>query len=159
MEFERAGTPVPKDVQRREPAVDMSAGFPEAEVQAFVVAHLERGGWRIERTANTATKEQGTDVLASRDGRMVAIEVKGYPSAGYADPARAGERKPTQPATQARHWFAQAILKAMLLRDDHPTYEVVIAVPDVGTYRKLHRRTLGSLTAIQVAVWFVNWDG
>ncbi len=50
-------------------------------------------GYRVLSVANTATKEHGIDVIASRDGATVGVEVKGYPTRNYADPARASERK------------------------------------------------------------------
>jgi hypothetical protein len=77
-----------------------------------------------------ATREQGIDILTTRDGRTLAVEVKGYPGRHYADHRRAGEVKPTAPSVQARHWYAQAILKAMLTREDHPDFDIAIALPD-----------------------------
>ncbi len=64
--------------------------------------------------ANTRTKAPGVDVLACRDGRLLGAEVKGWPGKRYADPRRAAEIKPTQPSTQAGHWFSQALMKAMM---------------------------------------------
>lgn len=135
-------------------------GFSEASVQAMLVAHLVRDGWEIRRVADTGTKERGIDVVAARDGRVLAVEVKGYPSRGtYADPGRAGEVKPTQPGTQARHWYAQAILKAMLTLNEFPDYEVAIGLPDVPTYRALYERTCGSLAKAGIRVMFVAEHG
>ena len=94
-------------ISRRDPdGQETSSGMTEEVVQGRLVAYLVKDGWQILRVAQTATRERGTDVLAARDGRTLAVEVKGYPSLSYADPRRAGEVKPTQPATQARHWYA-----------------------------------------------------
>ena len=90
--------------------------------------------------ANTATKEHGIDVIAARDGQTVGVEVKGFPSRGYADPARAGEVKRTSPSTQAGHWYSQAVLAAMRLRGKEPEWRSVIALPDFPRYRELSRR-------------------
>ncbi|MEX5637851.1 hypothetical protein [Parafrankia sp. FMc2] len=110
--------------------------------------------------AETATKERGVDILAARDGRTLAVEVKGFPTRGtYADPARAGEVKPTQPGTQARHWYGQAILRAMLTHGEFPHYEVAIGLPDVPTYRRLHERTRVSLDRAAIGVLFVDEHG
>ena len=73
----------------------------EANVQAFLVTALVSDGWRILSVANTATKEHGIDVIAARDGQTVGVEVKGFPSRGYADPTRSSEVKRTSPSTQA----------------------------------------------------------
>jgi hypothetical protein len=131
----------------------------EEAVQGRLVAYLVKEGWRILRVAHTATRERGTDVLATRHERTLAVEVKGYPSLTYADPRRAGELKPTQPATQARHWYAQAVLKCMLIRDEQPDVDVAIALPDVPTYRSLFQRTKTSLHRTGVNVLFVAGDG
>jgi hypothetical protein len=131
----------------------------EATVQSSLVAHLVGQGWQIQRVANTATREQGIDILATRGGRTLAVEVKGYPGRRYADPRRAGEVKPTAPSVQARHWYAQAVLKAMLTRSDHPDFDIAIALPDAPTYRTLQKRTRGSLDQVDVRVMFVDEDG
>ena len=127
----------------------------EANVQAALVTALAGEGWRILSVANTATKEHGIDVIASRDGRTVGVEVKGFPSRSYADPARAGEAKRTSPSTQAGHWYSQAVLAAMRLRGKEPSWGSVIALPDFPRYRDLHAETAGSLAE----VWWVDQAG
>lgn len=135
------------------------AGLPEATVQSFVVSHLVSQGWQIQRVADTASKEQGIDILAARDGHVLAVEVKGFPGTAYADPRRSGETKKAAPATQARVWFAQAILKAMLTRSDHPGYDLAIALPEAPTYRSLHQRTRTSLDRLGITIMFVTNEG
>ena len=131
----------------------------EANVQAALVAALAGEGWRILSVANTATKEHGIDVIASRDGLTVGVEVKGFPSRNYADPARAGEAKRTSPSTQAGHWYSQALLAAMRLRGKEPGWGSVIALPDFPRYRDLHAETAGSLAAAQIEIWWVDQTG
>ena len=131
----------------------------EANVQALLVTALATDGWRILSVANTATKEHGIDVIASRDGDTVGIEVKGYPSRTYADPGRTGQQKRTSPSTQAAHWYSQAVLAAMRLRGREPEWRSVIALPDFPRYRTLHSETTGSLTAAAIEVWWVDAQG
>jgi hypothetical protein len=76
----------------------------EARVQAMLIKYLRREGWEIVRSADTARRERGIDIEATREIETVAIEVKGFPGRNYADPRRAGERKKTQPTTQAKGW-------------------------------------------------------
>jgi hypothetical protein len=83
----------------------------------------------------------------------------GFPSRSYADPRRADQVKPTNPQTQARHWYAAAMLQAMLMRQQHPIYEIAVAFPDVPTYRALHQRTRASLAHLRVVTYFVSADG
>lgn len=130
----------------------------EGAVQAVAVRHLQRDGWEIRRTADTATGEQGTDIVAVRGNETLLVEVKGFPSNLYQRGVRAGERKPTSPNTQARHWYAGAVLSALLARHDHPAATIRIALPDVGTYRKLAARTQASLGKVGVDVWLLEDD-
>lgn len=131
----------------------------EANVQAAVVTALAARGYRILSVANTATKEHGIDVIAALDGVNVGVEVKGFPSRRYADPARAGEQKKTSPSTQAGHWFAAAVLAAMRLRGKEPEWRSVIALPDFSRYRDLYAETRGSLSAAGITLWWVNEEG
>jgi len=133
--------------------------FAEADVQAAVVSSLSDAGWHIVSTADTASKERGVDIVADRAGKTIGIEVKGFPSRAYADPARAGQTKPTRPSTQAAHWFAQAVLAAMRLRGKQPHWRSVIALPLFPRYEKLLAETSGSLTAAGIEVWWVHPDG
>ncbi|MEV0794299.1 hypothetical protein [Kribbella sp. NPDC050459] len=131
----------------------------EANIQAALVTDLVADGWRILSVANTATKERGIDVIAARASQTVGVEVKGFPSRGYADPARAGEVKRTTPSTQAGHWYSQAVLAAMRLRGKEPRWRSVIALPDFPRYRALYAETAGSLAAAQIEVWWVDQTG
>ncbi len=131
----------------------------EAHVQAAVVTHLATTGWQITSVADTATKERGIDIVARRAGDVIGVEVKGFPSRFYADPARAGHRKPTQPATQARVWYASAMLAAMRLRTREPSMISVMALPDFQTYRSLVADTRWSLERCEIRVWWVSDNG
>jgi Holliday junction resolvase-like predicted endonuclease len=131
----------------------------EANVQAAVVTALAARGYRVLSVANTATKEHGIDVIAALNGTTVGVEVKGFPSKNYADPARADEQKKTSPSTQAGHWFAAAVLAAMRLRGKEPEWRSVIALPDFSRYHNLFDETQGSLSAAGITLWWVDEDG
>jgi len=131
----------------------------EANTQASLVTAMAAGGYRILSVANTATKERGIDVIASRGAQTVGVEVKGFPSRNYADPARASGAKRTSPSTQAGHWYAQAVLAAMRLRGKEPTWRSVIALPDFPRYRDLYAETAASLAAAQIEIWWVHQTG
>ena len=98
-----------------QPVGSHSDWFWEGNVQTQVVSHLGAAGWQIVRVASTATKEQGDDVVASRDGAQLVVEIKGYPSSKYADPRRASEVKSASATLQAHHWLADALIP----RDAH----------------------------------------
>jgi hypothetical protein len=131
----------------------------EANIVGYVVHHLAVNRWSVRSVADTASKAHGVDIIAFRDGITVGVEVKGYPSRHYADPARAGQAKPTQPATQARVWYASALLAGMTLRAKEPALRSVIALPSFPTYAGLYANTASSLAACGIEVWWVNEDG
>jgi hypothetical protein len=128
----------------------------EGAVQQSFVAALDLAGWTVTSAADTAVKARGVDVLAEKGERRLGAEVKGWPGTTYADSRRAGERKPTQPSTQAGHWFAQALMKAMMLLDSHQGHESLVVVPDGHPrYHDLARRTSSGRTAAGIHVIFV----
>jgi Holliday junction resolvase-like predicted endonuclease len=128
-------------------------------VQSALITALVIEGWRILSAANTATKEHGIDVVAARGGQTVGVEVKGFPSRRYADPARATETKRTTPSTHAVHWNAQAVHAPMRQRRKEPAWRTVIVLPDFPRYRELHSQTAGSLDAAQIEVWWIDQTG
>jgi hypothetical protein len=73
-----------------------------------ITRFLKSGGWLIVSKANTHVKERGVDIHATKGGKELLIEVKGFPSKNYRDPRRAGERKPTNPTLQAQQWYSHA---------------------------------------------------
>jgi hypothetical protein len=157
--FEVVGEPTSRDETPPATGPAEDDWHTEARIVEILVRHLTATGWYVQSVADTASRQAGVDIMANRPGQTVAIEVKGYPSRHYADPARAGQVKPTQPATQARHWYAHALLAAMLTRSAQPTARSVIALPDFGTYQALYTRTAGSLRAATIEVWWVRQDG
>jgi hypothetical protein len=133
--------------------------FWEGNVQAGMVRYLSAQGAVIRSVADTASKARGTDVVASLAGRVLHIEVKGWPSETYADARRAGEVKRTQPTVQASHWFAGAVLSALRLRSKNPDDRVLIVFPDFPRYRNLSDETTAPLREIGIEIWFVRESG
>ena len=121
--------------------------------------YLKTEGWTIECVSDTATKEQGDDIRATKDGRTLRVEVKGWPTIGYGDPSRAAETKRTRPSTQAGHWYSQALLHVIRDLGKHPDDMVAIALPDWPRFRNLVADTEGSLRRLGVTVLFVAEDG
>lgn len=141
-------------------AVDVGHRWPwEGSVQAVFVDLLREHGWSITSAADTVTKAPGVDVLAIKGERRLGAEVKGWPSAGYADPRRAAEAKRTRPSNQAGHWFSQALLKAMMLLDSHPGHESLMVLPDYPRYRDLAERTRTGRRAANIHVIVLARDG
>ncbi len=133
--------------------------FWEGNVQARIRSHLEAEGWKIRRAADTANRERGADLLAVRGERERTIEVKGYPSTVYERGVRKGQKKKTRPSVQATHWYAQALLSALILQASSPESEVFVGLPDVPRYRTLLATTEPGLRKLGVGIYFVTKDG
>jgi len=131
----------------------------EEHTQHLLVRWLKRQGWTIVRTANTATREHGVDVVAERDGARLGVEMKGYPSRFYVAGQKKGLIKPTTPKEQAKKWFAHALVPAMRLRTNEPHALSVMCFPDFPVYRALHAEIASSLQAADIEVWLVAEDG
>lgn len=131
----------------------------EANVQRAFVEALKGRGWTIRSVSNTAKRERGIDVIADRDLQTLGAEVKGYPSLGYADPKRAGEKKKATPRGQAWSWYAKAVLAAMTLRSTEPGWASVIVLPMTPRYLELFAATRDSLDAARIEVWWIQPDG
>lgn len=128
----------------------------EGNVQARLVEHLVREGWAITSVADVAARARADDIATSKGSRRLAVEVKGYPSRGYRDPRRANEIKPTNPTLQAKHWFAEALLKVLRRRGTGEALEVAMAFPEAARYRTLIAETEASLRTLGVGVYVVG---
>jgi hypothetical protein len=131
----------------------------EGNIVDAVIEYLIDGGWTIVSSADTYSKERGEDIRALKDGHNLIIEAKGYPSKQYRDPRRAGEKKRTNPTTQAPKWYSHAIFTAMRLQHQNMSATVAVALPDIPRYRALHAETAASLTKLNLTMLFVDEEG
>ena len=133
--------------------------FWEGNVVEALANHLSKEGWEIIKKANTHSKERGVDIHASKNGIILLVEVKGYPSKDYRDPRRTGEQKRTNPTNQAQQWYSHALLKALRLQTEFPNARVALAFPDFPRYRVLFGDTHAGLEKLGVALFFVEKSG
>ena len=133
--------------------------FWEVNVQETFARHLAKEGWSITSTSDTAARQQGADIVASREKEILIVEVKGYPSDQYVSGSKKGKPKSTNPSTQARHWYAGALLTASLARDSYPKARVAMVFPDFVTYRSLIARTKFVLDAGRLEVFLITDKG
>jgi Holliday junction resolvase-like predicted endonuclease len=110
--------------------------FEETNVARKIVAWLEKKGWTILRF-NEDKRQRGPDIVAVKEGRKMIIEVKGYPSDKYVRGEKKGQKKPTPPNLQAKHWFAEAILTIIREKHREPSSTVAIGLPRKSVYLKL----------------------
>jgi hypothetical protein len=85
--------------------------------------------------------------------------VKGYPCTVYARGERAGQPKPTTPTTQARHWYAHALLTAVLTGGLDDPAEIALAFPDMPRFRELIGRSEWAIRGLGVRVFLADQSG
>jgi hypothetical protein len=131
----------------------------EGNVQSALARYLEVSGWLIERLADTARRERGFDILASRPDRRLAVEVKGYPERTYSRGAKEGQRKVAVPSAQATVYFGGALASVTRYREADPNLGLAIGLPDVPRYRDLVTQRATSLRDLGIGVFLVTEDG
>lgn len=160
IEISHLRPPQAKDRRHPKGPVDATADwFWEGNVVNAVVKYLRDQGWSILSQADTGKRERGVDVHATRQNKVLMIEVKGYPSRGYRDPNRSGETKPTNPTLQAQHWYSHALLKALRMQSARPDAQIAIALPDFPRYRSLFNETASALRGLGILTLFVTESG
>ena len=125
--------------------------FWEGNVQDRIVSFLKQQDYVIKSFANTQSKQSGKDIIAYHANNLTLwVTVKGFPE----------NRSKTQPATQARHWFSQAIFDLVCYHGENPTASLALGIPDVGkTYRNLLKKTEWFKKSLPFKVFLVNEDG
>jgi hypothetical protein len=111
--------------------------FWEGNIQQKISDYLISMGYNEVKTVNTHLKDKGPDITGEKDGTKWVIEVKGYPSDKYVqdtDRYTKGESKRTNPSTQARHWFSEALTSILLTKSEDPTKMICLGFPRNGVY-------------------------
>jgi len=119
--------------------------FEETNVARKIKNYLQKNGYQIIKF-NENKKEKGPDIIAKKDNIEYIIEVKGYPSDKYVKGKKKGQKKPTKPDTQAKHWFAEALLQVLLAKSKNPNAVVCMAFPKFQVYERLISRLKYILT-------------
>jgi len=101
----------------------------EGNVQASIVERLQAEGWQV-NFVDTASKQRGKDIIATKEHAQLWVTVKGYPEGTGT----------TNPSTQARHWFSHAIFDVVQYRNENDEVSLAVGLPDFPTYRALARK-------------------
>lgn len=131
----------------------------EGNIVETFKAYLQAEGWTVERTANTETREAGVDIRVRKGGQVMLVEAKGYPSKFYQRGEKKGQRKRTNPSTQARHWYSEVLVEAILRQAEAPKAVVAIVLPDFPVFKSLVGRTRNALTKLGITVYFIGETG
>ena len=129
------------------PSIDGRPWYWEGNVQAKIVQFLVASGHAVTSAANTASKEQGKDIVAQTpDHRPLWISVKGFPEKSK--------------HVQARHWFAGALHDLGRYRDEDANAQLAMGLPSgFRTYESLLKRHAAVRKFLDYAVYWVSPDG
>jgi len=139
------------------PPVPVEDGVAENQVQEQVRVWLKDRGWVLEQEAQGFS--HGPDLVLVKGGRRLVVEVKGLPGKRYVRGPKKGQKKPTKPPLQMRHWFSSALVSLLRRRKDYPGALLALAFPYASTYRDLVKDTGWALDRLEVGVFWVHGDG
>ncbi len=89
-----------RHTRRWNPKPSTASGIPNSECRQPSFAFSSATGGRSRPSQTQTLGSMPSTFSPLRGGDRAAIEVQGFPSRNYADPARASETKRTQPSTQ-----------------------------------------------------------
>lgn len=136
--------------KRREARLTDASWFWEGNVQETAAAYLVGLGWAVVSMVDTASREQGTDIVLERSGTRLWVTVKGLPVS----------TAKTQAYTQARHYFAGALLDVVLWRQEAEGHvQFAVALPVFPTYQRLAKRARWLQEAVPFDFLWIGEDG
>jgi len=137
--------------------------FWEGNVQQKIVEYIRNiEKFEVLLASNTLEKRRGPDILSRRDDIFRQVSVKGYPSDKYTSDfpgGKKGERKRTQPATQARHWFSEALFELILAKSKNQNLEIALGLPKFQTYVNFLNNTRWLRERIGLYCYLVSDNG
>ena len=136
--------------------------FWEGNIQDKIMKHLKDSGFDRVTGVDTYSKEPGPDITAYKEGKKWVIEVKGYPSDKYVEDRgdrKKGTLKPTPTATQARHWFSEAMMSVLLVKSEDQNVEVGLGFPRMDTYLTFLKRVSYVREKLSIHVFLVEENG
>lgn len=133
--------------------------FHESNVQALVKNHLKHEFGTPTKEANCLKLKKGPDLLFSKNGIDLQIEIKGYPSDKYVRGEKFGEKKKTSPKTQAKHWFAQVLRDVIIAKGKNQKLEIAIGLPKYEVYETLWKYSLWATKKLCLKCYWVSEKG
>jgi len=137
---------VPKDFKEKAKS-NIWPWYWEGNVQSVLVTWLVNQGYSILEVSNTAIRSQGKDIRAvDPKGRELWVSVKGYPE--------------NSSHTQARHYFADALLNLILYRNENSSVNLAMALPDgFATYSNLAPRISWLSKIMPMTMYWISARG
>jgi hypothetical protein len=140
----------PPNVNRSQDALPKNEHwFWEGNVQSKVISYLAIQGYQIRSVADTASHQQGIDIIAERDGKQLWVSVKGYPQ----------ETDRTPSSMQAGHWFKEAVFDIVEYHERDKNVSLALALPDFPRYRNMANKITWLKPVANYTYYWVNESG
>ena len=110
--------------------------FEEQNISKVIRNYLDTNNYHIIKY-NENKRARGYDIIAEKDGRKLIVEVKGFPSDKYVRGPKKGQKKPTSPNLQAKHWFSEALLSLIIAKSENPEISISLGLPNIAKYKEL----------------------
>jgi hypothetical protein len=136
--------------------------YSEEYIRTCVIKYLKANGYKIHKP--NAEEEGEKTIVASKFFKKEIIEVKGYPKDYYKHTNAKGVTKNSSGASQAKHWFSEALLNSLTNFGYYYSSENVtlaIALPNVDRYKAIIERVNDyfTLNNLSFKIYLVNEDG
>ena len=132
--------------------------FEETNVARKIRDYLRKMGYQIIKF-NEDKRQRGLDIVAEKDGVEVIVEVKGYPSDKYVRGKKKGQKKPTNPNLQAKHWFSEALLQVLLAKSENTNAVICMGFPKFSIYEKLISQLEHIIRNLGIICYLVDENG
>jgi Holliday junction resolvase-like predicted endonuclease len=100
----------------------------EGNISQAIVTFLRLHNYKITKDNSSKISERGEDIVASKDGITLIVEVKGYPTEFHTKGENKRQRKRTNPKLQAKHWFSEGIFTLMKSYSKYRNMKIEIAL-------------------------------
>jgi Holliday junction resolvase-like predicted endonuclease len=135
----------------------------EGNISESVVSFLRLNGYEIVKDNSGKINERGEDIIATKNGIHLLVEVKGYPTEFHTKGTNKGQKKKTKPKLQAKHWFSEAIFTTIANYTKHKDkkIELGLGLPKHERYLELAKKIKPFFVdkKLDLKVFFVDESG
>ena len=140
--------------------------FYEGNISHLFVDYLKKNSYEILKDNSNNIKAKGIDIIAENENFIELIEVKGYPTEFYVNGKNKGEKKKTNPKSQAKHWISEALLSCVFNYGNEKSkynkqIKLSIVLPNMIRYQELSLKLKDFILdfKIDLNIYFVNENG
>lgn len=135
--------------------------FYEGNISRTLINHFTQIGFTVLKDNSNNIKKRGVDIIIKKSTSFIVMEVKGYPTHSHTKGINKGKPKVTKPEQQAKHWFKEVFITAILnYKDfkDNPNLKLAIGLPKFKVYEELVHDIEGyfSINNLEFIVFFVD---